>query len=268
MTPRRAIAVAQTVPVRGDVTANLAEHLVLARLAADHGAEVVVFPELSLTGYELDLAATLSFAENDARLAPLSAVAKERGLTLIAGAPVRLGAALHIGAFVLLPDGRGDLYTKHHLGTFPPSAAVDGTVPPGEPTVFEPGSRDPLLELGGRPAAIAVCADTGSASHPARAAACGGKTYLASMFVIPSEFEAETANLRSHARSHSLLVAAANFGGPSGGLASAGRSAIWSEQGELLGELGEHGAGVLVATEHESGFRTKTLGRVSPRRFT
>ncbi len=48
---RRSISVAQTSPVSGDVNANLNEHLRLTALAASEGAQVVVFPELSLTGY-------------------------------------------------------------------------------------------------------------------------------------------------------------------------------------------------------------------------
>jgi predicted amidohydrolase len=255
----RAIAVAQTVPVPGDVDANAVEHSRLAGWAAAHGAKVVLFPELSLTGYELGLAERLAFAEKDARLAPLIEVAKSSAVTMIVGAPVRVESKLHIGAFVLSPDGAIELYTKRHLGTFSPTAALDGTVPPGEPTVFWPGSRDPLLEIGGKPAVIAICADTGHPSHPAEAAARGARTYFASMFVIPSDHAPESENLRSHAVRHSMLVAAANFGGPSGGLASAGRSAIWSEQGELVGQLGAEGAGVLVAIEETSGFRTDAL---------
>ena len=49
----RALAAAQTVPVRGDVEANLAQHVRLVRVAAEEKAQVLVFPELSLTGYEL-----------------------------------------------------------------------------------------------------------------------------------------------------------------------------------------------------------------------
>jgi predicted amidohydrolase len=255
----RAIAVAQTIPVPGDVLANALEHARLARWAAEHGAKIVVFPELSLTGYEVELAERLAFDEKDPRLGSLIEVASERNVTLLVGAPVRLDGKLHNGAFVLSPDGSLDLYTKRHLGTFSPSAAVDGTVPPGEPTIFWPGTRDPLLTVGDRPAVIAICSDTGQPSHAALAAARGAKTYLASMFVIPSDYDGDSRNLRSHAVNHSMLVAAANFGGPSGGLASAGRSAIWSEQGELVGQLGAAGAGVLVAIETKSGFRTETL---------
>jgi predicted amidohydrolase len=57
----RSIAVAQTCPVKGDVQANLAEQLRLTQIAASEGAQIVVFPELSLTGYELRLARALAF---------------------------------------------------------------------------------------------------------------------------------------------------------------------------------------------------------------
>ena len=69
-TDRRSIAVAQTCPVRGDVDANLDEHLRLAGCAASEGALLVLFPELSLTGYEIGLADRLAiqFDENGIRM--------------------------------------------------------------------------------------------------------------------------------------------------------------------------------------------------------
>src|SRR5262245_8674427 len=126
MPPPRSIAVAQTCPVKGDVPANVEEHLRLARVAASEGAQVVLFPELSLTGYELGLADALAFTEDDPRLAPLLDAAATHATTLIVGAPVRIGSWLHIGAFLLFPDGKNAIYTKHHLGAFPYSACCDG----------------------------------------------------------------------------------------------------------------------------------------------
>jgi predicted amidohydrolase len=249
----RSVAVAQTCPVRGDVQANLEEHVRLARVAAAEGAQVVVFPELSLTGYELDLADALAFSGDDPRLSPLLDASSFQSVTLVVGAPVRIGPRLHIGAFILSPDRTTDVYTKHYLGAFPPSARCDGTVPPAEATVFLPGDRNPLLRLGDNIAAVAVCADIGRASHPQQAADRGARSYLASMFVIPSEYEGEIAKLRGYAVQHSLMVAFANFGGPSGGLASGGRSAIWSEAGELLVQLPAEGAGVGVVMETQQG---------------
>lgn len=239
----RTLAAAQTVPVRGDVEANLAEHVRLARMAAEQQAEIVVFPELSLTGYEIELARQLVFEQNDPRLAPLMGL----GLTIIAGAPVRIGDRLHIGAFIIPPDGEVAVYTKQRMGAFSAAARVDGDVPPAEATVFEPGDANPLVLFGGNTAAVAVCADVGRPAHAQAAADRGAKTYLASMFVIPSEYDREAATLQSYAVRHSMAVVFANYGGPTGGLASAGRSAIWSPMGELLVRLEATGSGVAVA---------------------
>ena len=255
----RAIAAAQTVPVRGDVGANVERHLQLVPVAAEERAEVLVFPELSLTGYEIDLAAGLAFSPADPRLAPLVEAASSHSMTLIAGAPVRLESRLHIGALIISPDRTVGLYTKHRLGAFTAGASCDGIVPPAEATVFHPGTLNPLVRFGGNTAAVAVCADIGQPSHPRQAAERGAGTYLASMFVIPSEFEQESARLETYAVQHSMTVVFANYGGPSGGLRSAGRSTIWSGTGELLVRLEAVGAGVAVAMETPAGWRGKAI---------
>ena len=253
------IAAAQTIPIRGDVAANVEQHVRLAHVAADEQARVVVFPELSLTGYELDLANDLGFSETDSRLASLVEVAASRSLTLIVGAPARIGPQLYIGAFILSPDRTVSLYTKHHLGAFSAAASCDGVVPPPEATVFHAGNRNPLIRFGGHTAAVAVCADTGRPSHPQAAADRGAKVYLASMFVIPSELGRDTANLRTYAVRHSMAVTFANYGGPSGGLASGGRSAIWGPGGDLLAQLEPNGAGVAIAVDDGDGWRGQAV---------
>jgi predicted amidohydrolase len=259
MMAQRALAVAQTCPLRGDVDANLAEHLRLTARAASAGARVVVFPELSLTGYELDLADQLAFSLDDARLAPLADAAATESITVVAGAPLRLEARLHIAAFILYPDGTRAVYTKQRLGAFGESARRDGRLPPAEATVFQAGDRNPLVRFDGNAAAVAICADIGRASHPQQAAAAGARTYLASMFVIPSEFDAESEKLGRYAAQHRMAVAFANFGSPSGGLAAAGRSAIWSERGERLVALPPSGSGVAIAIETARGWEVEGL---------
>jgi predicted amidohydrolase len=250
---RIALAAAQTTPVRGDVAANVEQHLLLAERAAAAGAGLVLFPELSLTGYELDLAEELAFDERDPRLAPLVGAARRLGATLVVGAPIRLGDRVHLAAFVLEPDGSIGIYTKRRLGAFGPEANPGGSVPPAEATVFAPGDRDPLVRIGDATAAIAICADVGDPAHAATAAARGASVYLASMFMIPQDSEAETRRLGGYANRHGMSVVLANHGGPTGGLPSAGGTAIWSDRGELLGQLDPSGAGWLAAIDTPSG---------------
>lgn len=259
VTGARAIAVAQTIPQQGDVDANLERHIALIRAAAAEQARVLVFPELSLTGYELDLADDLAFSENDPRLTPLVALASSFTMTLIVGAPVRIGPRLYIGAFIVSPDRSVELYTKHHLGAFSNEASADGIVPAAEATVFHPGDRNPLVRFDGHTAVVAICADIGRPSHPKEAADRGAKNYLASMFVIPADLEQDTARLRAYAVQHSMTIGFANYGGLTGGLPSGGSSAIFSERGEPLAQLGATGSGVAIAIEDETGWRAKAF---------
>jgi predicted amidohydrolase len=68
------VALAQIAPQLGLFDANLDRHLALIDEARGRGAGLVVFPELGLTGYQLqDLAAEVSIRLDDPRLAGLAA---------------------------------------------------------------------------------------------------------------------------------------------------------------------------------------------------
>ncbi len=71
---RLTVALAQIAPELGQLEANLARHHALIEEAREHGADLVVFPELGLTGYQLqDLAAEVAIRLDDPRLAGLAA---------------------------------------------------------------------------------------------------------------------------------------------------------------------------------------------------
>lgn len=56
-----------------------------------------------------------------------------------------------------------------------------------------------------------------------------------------------------------MATVLANFGGPSGRLASQGRSAIRCEKGELLARLERTGAGIAVAIDNATGRRAQAI---------
>ena len=77
---RRVLALAQIAPVLGDLAQNVALHQKNLAEAKAAGADLVIFPELSLTGYQLqDLAPEVAMRRNDPRLLALA--------TLTAGGP-------------------------------------------------------------------------------------------------------------------------------------------------------------------------------------
>ncbi|MGC9491355.1 nitrilase-related carbon-nitrogen hydrolase, partial [Vibrio genomosp. F10] len=56
------ISLAQIPIVRGDLCGNIENHIKMIEESSSYKADVVVFPELSLTGYELDLVSELAFS--------------------------------------------------------------------------------------------------------------------------------------------------------------------------------------------------------------
>lgn len=235
------IAAAQAASVPGDVGANVEHHGRLAELAASRGARLVVFPELSLTAYELGLASELAFSPLDDRLKPLQETAEATSAILVVGAPVRLASGLHIGAFVLEPGRSARLYTKRHLA-------------PGEEAVFVAGSLDPLIQIDSEAAALAICADTTHASHAAAAAERGAGIYLAGVFFTPDGIAANRERLSGHASRHGMVVAMANAGARASRFASAGNSSIWSPDGTRVACLHGLGAGLAVARRSQEGW--------------
>ena len=61
------IAAAQVASARGDIVGNIAAHTAAIEVAAALGVSVLIFPELSLTGYEPDLATELAQAAGTER---------------------------------------------------------------------------------------------------------------------------------------------------------------------------------------------------------
>ena len=230
------LAAAQSVSIAGDVPANIQRHVQLMRAAAEHGVQVLVFPELSLTGYEPSLAAGLAIAPDDTVLAPLREMARELRMTAVVGMPIRLAAegGVLIGALVLGADGSLAVYTKQHLH-------------PGEEVAFIPGQGGAALERGEDRIALAVCADFSHASHPRQAAKSGATVYAAGVLISEGGYANDSALHQGYAAEHGLLVLMANHGGPSGGYVCAGRSAIWAADGSLLASAPGVGDALVIA---------------------
>lgn len=239
------VAAIQSASIKGDIAANLARHLVLCRQAAALGVRLALFPELSLTGYEPDVAAATALRGDDVRLAPLAALAQSSGMTIVVGAPLRIDGALYIGAISFLPDGGVAEYTKQHLHD-------------GENKVFVAGFGGAALDIDGVPAALAVCADFTHASHAQAAARAGAALYAASVLVAPGGYAKDSEILRGYAEQHAMPVLMSNHGAPTGGWQSAGRSALWNERGQLVVEGGD-GECLVLASRTAGGWQGRVV---------
>lgn len=194
------------------------------------GARVVVFPELSLTGYELD---GPPIAVDDPRLGPIVEACAETGSIALVGAPVE-GEAGQANIGVLAVDGAGArvAYRKVWLGG-------------DEPGRFSPGSGPAVLGVDGWRLGLAICKDTGVPQHAADTAALGMDAYVAGMLEHAEDARIPEQRAVRAAADHGVWVAFASFAGSTGGGYShaAGGSGVWSSDGVAVaragGETGE-----------------------------
>lgn len=135
----------QASPRPRDLAANVAFAAERVRAAPD--ADLVVFPELFLSGYQTDGLDELALAPDDGRLEPLRRAALNASAAVVVGAPERTANGVANSALCFDAGGEwAGSYRKTHLFG-------------SELAAFEPGDELAPIELGGRSIGIEICFD-------------------------------------------------------------------------------------------------------------
>jgi len=240
------LAAAQYIATPRDVPRNVRRHVRLASLAADHGARLVVFPELSLISYDVDVTRADAISPDDARLAPLADTARNRDIVIVAGAPIIANDALCIGAIIHHPDGRATTYAKEY-----PAASEQRT--------FAPGSGGAPLVFDDEVVGLAICADITHPEHARDTARRGATVYAAGSLFSVEDYATDAAHLQRRAADHAMLVLLANYGAPAGGYVSAGQSAVWANTGDLLASAPREGEALVLAVRTPTGWTAEVI---------
>ena len=228
------IAAAQIKPIENNTEANIQSHIHMIDMAAQQQVQLIVFPELSLTGYEREKAKNLSFIENDSRLKIFNDKAEANNMLIIVGAPITMDSTLHIGAFVFLPDGTTSIYTKQFLHD-------------GEELFFTPSTKyNPLIHFQNETISLAICADINHPMHPKQASERKTTLYIPSIFYTPNGIAEGQSILSKYAKEYSMKVLMANYTGSSYGMSAAGQSGFWNQQGVLISQLNTHEENLLI----------------------
>lgn len=214
------ISVAQIASVKGDVDENIITHLKAIEKASEIGVSYLVFPELSLTGYEPEIAENLAFSRTDKRLQPLIDSAIRNDINIGVGAPLQSSGLPKIGVIVISHIGTVGAYEKMHLHS-------------GEEAYFDNGNSYNLITVGNTKIANAICADTNNASHARTCYELGAAVYVAGVLITEGGYDSDITAMAGYANEYNMLVAMANHNQPTGNWAPVGKSAIWSSTGLL-----------------------------------
>lgn len=241
------ITAAQTVPKKKDILENLNDHYKLIQLAADNGAQLIVFPELSLTGYQREEAVNLFFDANDSRLDRLKELAADKNMIIIVGAPIKQNSFLYIGSFIVFPDKSILIYTKQFLHT-------------GEEDYFVSSfDYNPQIKLEDENISLAICADIENPLHAENASKSKSTLYIASIFYTPKGISEAHTLLSEYAKKYSMAILMSNYGGSSWEMESGGQSAFWSNTGEMIAKFNGIGEGLIIMKKETNFWTGKTI---------
>jgi predicted amidohydrolase len=227
------IGLAQIQSSRGDMRRNLERHQLWIELATAEGADLLVFPELSITGYEPTLAKTLATTPDDRRFDGFQQMSDRHQLMIAIGVPIQSTPKPHISLVIFHPHQPRQVYAKHYLHA-------------DEEPFFTAG-QNARGHLRQHPQiALAICYELSVADHAATAIANGAEVYLASVAKSAEGVNKAALRLAEIAQHDALLTLMVNCVGPCEDFVGAGQSAVWDRQGRLMGRLNGTDEGLLV----------------------
>ncbi|MCY1315315.1 (R)-stereoselective amidase [compost metagenome] len=235
---RLTVAAAQIRCVAGDINANLQLHIEAIESAGERGADLVVFPELSLTDYlsapDIEVLARSMDADEIGEIAALSD-----------------GIDVSFGFIERAPDGqtyntqalfsKGQLIHQHRKINIPTYGLLQ------EGRFYKQGTALDLAPLKDEwKAATLICADSWSPALPWLVALYGANLLIqpigSARGVVDGEYDNPTGwevNLRHTALTYSLPTIMVNHCGKRAGLDFWGGSRILDQNGSELARAGE-----------------------------
>lgn len=236
------LALYQGPSLAGGIGDALAKVDQMASAATRAGAEMIVFPELLLPGYnQPDLIPALAQPCGGTWESAVGKIAATHRCAVVFGWAERDGERLFNTASVLGPDGA--VIARHRkLQLFGPI----------EPTLFSPGTEYTHFELGNLRIGLLICYDIEFAHH-ARSLANEGVDLIVVPTANPDSYDnVPLVLVPARALENSIAVAYANYCGSEGELVYSGLSTIVGPDGDILASAGRRETLLIVELSPES----------------
>jgi predicted amidohydrolase len=220
------LALAQLAPVPGDVARNVERVGEVARTAT---ADVVVFPELFLSGYRIgDHFHRLALRGGDEHLGALRQMAGDCRTTIVVGAPVpstdRKGE-IHNAVLAIPPSGEVFVQVKRYLPTFGPFE---------EGTIFTPTDSSRPTAFGGHSVGLEICYDAFFPEVSRDLALAGSELLIAVSAAPVTSRRLFDRVLPARAIENAMPMVYVNRVGVEDGIVFGGGSAAWDARGEPI----------------------------------
>lgn len=227
------LSIAQTRPFKGDIPKNIEVHKKLIYLAVADKADIIVFPELSLTGYEPILAKSLASSADDSIFDDFQKISDAEHITICLGMPTLKGSDILISMLIFQANKPRQCYSKQYLheDEFP---------------YFVNGNEQVILTLNDTKIAPAICYESLLPEHSGNAFESGAEIYIASVAKSAKGVEKAFNHYPDIAKKYTMTVLMSNCVGYCDNFEGAGQSALWNSRGELVGRMNDKDEGILI----------------------
>jgi predicted amidohydrolase len=239
------ISVAQTRPVKGDIPANIETHTKLIALAIAYKVDTIFFPELSITGYEPELAKASATNQDDKRFDNFQEISNKNKITIGLGMPTKTNSGIQISMLIFQPDTPRQTYSKQQLHA-------------DEFSYFINGEEQIILTVDNKKIAPAICYESLQTNHSDNVNKLGAEIYVASVAKSQNGIDKAMQHYPAIAKKFSMPVLMSNCVGHCDNFESVGQSAVWTKEGNLIGQLDDKLEGILIFdTETEEIIKQK-----------
>jgi len=246
------VALAQMNAVVGDVAGNERAIVETIGKARDAGAQLVLFPELALTGYPPEDLLLKEHFLRDARAALDRTAAATEGIVAMVGFPEREDDVYN--ALAVLADGAVQtIYRKVHLPNY---GVFD------EQRYFQSGTGPALIELGEHKIGLTICEDIWEPGPPASAEARAGATLIVNISASPyhaGKGAARERMLAQRARDNLCAITFCALVGGQDELVFDGHSLVLDHHGEVIARAAQFEEELLLATIDVEAAQTQRL---------
>jgi predicted amidohydrolase len=227
------ISVAQTKSIKGDISANIETHKKLIALAISYKADAIFFPELSVTGYEPELAKELATNQDNKEFDDFQEISNKNKITIGIGIPTNSNSGIKISMLIFQPNSPRQIYSKQqlHSDEFP---------------YFVNGEKQIILTVDNKKIAPAICYESLQIDHSDNAKKLGAEIYVASVAKSQNGIDKAMKHYPEIALENSIPILMSNCIGYCDNFLSIGQTSVWTKQGKLIGQLDDKAEGILV----------------------
>jgi len=226
------ICIAQTQAVKGKVSVNIENHFQLIKKALTLDADLVVFPELSVTGYEPSLAKKLATTIENIIFNKFQLMSDTHDISIVIGMPMNTAQGVHISMFIFQPNKKRTVYSKQQLHS-------------DELPYFVCGNQQTFLNIKGKKIALGICYETLNRKHFLNVTLQDADIYIASVAKSNVGIQKAYSHFEKMATEFKMPILLCNSIGYCDNFWSVGQSAVWNNTGALIGQLDSDNEGVL-----------------------